>query len=131
MLIERMLRKVRKVRENLYVPASARAEERRERSVGLAVDPGIERTVAESIAWLCHAQDHSTTKDGGVSYGYSLRSGWGPSYPETTGYIIPTLLAFGENKNNEALMQRSRKMLDWLVRIQFPEGGFQGGKIDF
>ena len=39
-------------------------------------------------AWLCRAQDASG--DGGVSYGYSLRGGWRPSYPETSGYIATT-----------------------------------------
>ena len=28
------------------------------------------------------------------------------------------------------LRERGRRMLDWLVSIQYPEGGFQGGLID-
>ena len=44
------------------------------------------------INWIIFAQ--KTTKDGGVSNGFSLISGWQPSYPETSGYIIPTLLNY-------------------------------------
>src|SRR5205085_10345256 len=28
------------------------------------------------------------------------------------------------------MRERARRMTDWLVRIQLPGGGFQGGKID-
>jgi hypothetical protein len=112
------------------LPSAARQERLRDQSGGLAEDRGIERTIAASIAWLGRAQDYSATQDGGVSRHYSLISGWGPSYPETTGYIIPTMLAVGEKQKDEALIQRSRHMLDWLISIQFPAGGFQAGTID-
>lgn len=90
-------------------------------------DPGPERAVREALAWLGRAQDNSTTNDGGVARDYSLRRGWGPSYPETTGYIVPTILEHTERRQDGALRDRARRMLDWLVSIQFPEGGFQGG----
>src|SRR5713101_2568187 len=57
-------------------------------------DPGIERSIDEAIAWLCRAQDHSASRDGGVARHLSLISGWGTSYPETTGYIVPTMLMY-------------------------------------
>src|SRR5512138_3460019 len=42
-----------------------------------------------TMAWLCRAQD--ATGVGAVSAFYDVRAGsWGPPYPETTGYIIPT-----------------------------------------
>jgi hypothetical protein len=85
--------------------------------------------VAESIAWLGRAQDQSITNDGGVARHYSLISGWGPSYPETTGYIVPTFIAVAAARRDEALLQRTRRMLDWLVGIQLPGGGFPGGTI--
>ena len=42
------------------------------------------------LGWLCRAQD--AVIGGGVSYGYDVHVGWLPPYPETTGYIITTLL---------------------------------------
>ena len=50
-----------------------------------------------ALEWLVAAQD--ATPDDGISRGYSFAystyfrgRGWQPSYPETTGYIIPTML---------------------------------------
>ena len=51
--------------------------------------------LVEAIEWIKRAQD--VNADGGVARGYSITwnpyfrsKGWQPSYPETTGYIIPT-----------------------------------------
>ncbi len=76
------------------------------------------------------AQDCSASKDGGVARDYSLLRGWATSYPETTGYIVPTLLEYARRKHDDAVRERARRMLDWLVSIQLPAGGFQGGRID-
>jgi hypothetical protein len=93
-----------------------------------AADPGCSRVIEEGLDWLARAQDLSASQDGGVARHYSLISGWAPSYPETTGYIIPTLLEFG-NAHRPDLVERARRMLDWLVAVQLKDGGFQGGVI--
>lgn len=93
-------------------------------------DPGAERVITEALAWLGRAQDGSPTADGGVARHYSLVKGWGASYPETTGYIVPTMLEHARTRGDAALLARGRRMLDWLVAIQFPEGGFQGGMVN-
>ena len=49
-----------------------------------------EQHLLAAAEWLERAQ--STTGDGGVSGRYRLDSGWTSSYPETTGYIVPTFL---------------------------------------
>ncbi len=78
----------------MQLSEAAKAEERND-AIGLpAEDPGIDRVIEESIAWLCRAQDRSASADGGVARHYSLITGWGSSYPETTGYIVPTLLTY-------------------------------------
>jgi aminoglycoside N3'-acetyltransferase len=107
----------------------AREEIRRDRDGALGDDAGIARCTAAAIAWLCEAQDRSASHDGGVSRIYSLIDGWHRSYPETTGYIVPTLLNYACRTNDDALRARSRRMLDWLVSIQLPEGGFHGGVV--
>src|SRR5574340_475028 len=43
--------------------------------------------------WLLRAQ--SVHSDGGYAHSYALARGWERPYPETTGYIIPTLLDLG------------------------------------
>jgi hypothetical protein len=59
-----------------------------------------------------------------------LISGWASSYPETTGYIIPTFLDYARNTGSTDFRKRARRMADWLVEIQLRSGGFQGGKVD-
>lgn len=109
------------------LPAAAREEALRDRDGQPRKDPGAEVAIVEGLAWLCRAQDHSASSDGGVARHYSLVDGWAASYPETTGYIIPTLLCEGDLRGDGNLSDRARRMLDWLVGIQFPDGGFQGG----
>ena len=92
-------------------------------------DPGCEIAIKEGINWICKAQDFSKSADGGVARHYSLIDGWGSSYPETTGYIITTILHYYNITSETDLRDRAGKMLDWLVRIQHPEGGFRGGTI--
>ena len=94
------------------------------------IDPGPDAAIDAALDWLCRAQDGSRTHDGGVARHYSLLDGWGPSYPETTGYIVPTLIAQAGLRGRPDLLERARRMLDWLVAIQFPDGGFQGGTVD-
>lgn len=130
MSIKDYVKKARAALDDLNLPDGARTEARRDRLVPLGDDAGIDRSIAESIAWLCRAQDQSPTRDGGVARHYSLISGWGSSYPETTGYIVPTMLAVAEDTGDRSLELRARKMLDWFVKIQFANGAFQGGRID-
>jgi hypothetical protein len=127
--IRSLLQPIRAISVYLRFPAVARAERRRD-SLGLPTqDPGIERAIDEGVAWIGRAQDCSTSADGGVARHYSLISGWSPSYPETTGLIIPTMFAYASLRGDEAARQRAKRMLDFLISIQFSDGGFQGGSI--
>jgi hypothetical protein len=92
-------------------------------------DPGFDNAIKESVAWICRAQDNSISQDGGVAYRYSLIDGWGASYPETTGYIIPTIIEYAKNKKDEQLLERTELMLDWLASVQLKDGGFCGGHV--
>ena len=120
---------VRSVLDDMRLPADAKREIRRDRA-GLAMeDMGPARVIAASLDWIGRAQDNSPNADGGVARHFSLVSGWGRSYPETTGYIVPTMLEQARLLDRPDLSERARRMLDWFVEIQFPEGGFQGGLI--
>ena len=82
--------------------------------------------MAAAINWICRAQD--ATPDDGVSYGYFPgRGGWRPSYPETTGYIIPTLVDFANRFNNDEARARAVRMGEWETSVQLPSGAVQGG----
>lgn len=95
-----------------------------------AVDPGPEAVVSAALDWLGRAQDRSVSNDGGVARHYSLIHGWTTSYPETTGYIVPTMLAGADWTGRDDPTARARRMLDWLAAIQLADGGFQGGRVD-
>ena len=116
--------------ETLRLPAMAREERRRDRNDPAASDPGPKLAIAAGIGWLARAQDFSRTHDGGCARHFSLIDGWSASYPETTGYIVATLIAHGQDNQDAESIQRAQRMLDWLLAIQFPDGGFQGGMID-
>ena len=127
--IEALLNRARKVREDLSLPEAARTESRRDSRVTAIEDPGIEKSVTAALDWLGTAQDNSLSNDGGIARDYSLVSGWRASYPETSGYIVPTLLRGWPGRANEVCRTRARVVLDWLVSIQLEGGGFQGGVI--
>ncbi|MEO6444534.1 MAG: prenyltransferase/squalene oxidase repeat-containing protein, partial [Gemmatimonadaceae bacterium] len=112
------------------LPPLVKQERRRDRATPLEPDPGIDAAVRGALAWLARAQDHSASADGGAARNFSLISGWSTSYPETSGYIVPTLLDCARRYDDPEFRDRARRMLDWLVTIQFPEGGFQGGTVD-
>jgi len=93
------------------------------------------RHLHAAISWIKKAQDAGNS--GGVAWGFRARRpvrtylplGWIAPYPETTGYIIPTMLRYGESYQDEDSMRRARRMLDWELQIQLPDGGMQGGVI--
>jgi hypothetical protein len=49
-----------------------------------------------------------------------------PSYPETTGYIIETFLAAAEILDNNELIKRASRMIDWELNLQMEDGAFPG-----
>jgi uncharacterized protein YyaL (SSP411 family) len=87
-----------------------------------------------ALAWLERAQDASP--DDGISRGYGIRftsdfevRGWQASYPETTGYIIPTLLAASRHFGRSDLLERARRAAAWESRLQLADGAVVGGLI--
>jgi hypothetical protein len=83
--------------------------------------------LAAGADWLRRAQD--ATGDGGVSWSYHLRGGWAPSYPETTGYIIPTLLDLAATTGDDDFRHRAGRAVDFLAGVQLPDGAFPAGTL--
>jgi hypothetical protein len=89
----------------------------------------------DALCWLCRAQDAGG--DGGVSRSFALayhpffrRRGWLPSYPETTGYIIPTMFDYAARTGQEEFFARAVRMADWECDVQMPNGAVMGGTVD-
>src|SRR5438094_415286 len=103
----------------------------RERA-GHAVDAVHRPHLLAALEWLERAQD--ATGAGGFARGYSLAwspyfksRGWQPAYPETTGYIIPTLYEAARRLNRPDLASRAERAARWEVEIQLPSGAVRGG----
>lgn len=79
-----------------------------------------------AIGYLVRAQDRGP--DHGMG-SYHLVNGWGASYPETTGYSIPTLITAGTILEWQTPLDAARKAAEWLLMIQRPDGGWQGGRV--
>ncbi|MEM7226377.1 MAG: hypothetical protein AAF495_25615 [Pseudomonadota bacterium] len=121
---------IRRLRDEMRLPADAKRERERDRAGLPPSDPGIARVIEEGVRWLARAQENSASSDGGVARQFSLVKGWGTSYPETTGYIVPTMIDYAEAHGADWALASARRMLDWLVAIQLADGAFQGGRID-
>ncbi len=93
------------------------------KTTGLTEDAHIKA----GMKWLCLAQD--ATPDGGVSIRFSLLRGWESSYPETTGYIIPTFFKYYEITGDELFKERALRMAEWELSIQQEDGSFIGGAL--
>lgn len=110
------------------------AEMWRERNGGHPADRQHQYHLLEAVNWLTRAQD--ATPNGGVARGYSIfynpyfRShGWQPSYPETTGYIIPSFFEASRILGRPELADRAIRAARWESAVQLPEGAVQGGVI--
>lgn len=85
----------------------------------------LDQHIDAGMKWLSRA--HDATSDGGVSIRYSLLRGWESSYPETTGYIIPTFLKYYDATGDTSFKDRAMKMAEWELSIQQDDGSYVGG----
>jgi uncharacterized protein YyaL (SSP411 family) len=84
---------------------------------------GVECHLHSAINWLLIAQ--ATQSDGGIAASYKLIfRKWTPSYPETTGYTIPTLLDYARRYKRRDVQNAAIKMAEYELSVQLPEGGF-------
>ena len=106
------------------------------------VEGEIQRRAKAAADWLARAQD--ATSDDGLSLGYfpcgsdepadrlavtTQKRGWRPSYPETTGYAIESLLDYADHRHDDEFRKRALRMAHWEVDIQMPSGAVQGGPV--
>jgi hypothetical protein len=83
-----------------------------------------------AVDWILRGQ--VAGGDGGVSLGYfpcDVEQGWRPSYPETTGYIITSLLEYSRRFQETAVGAQALRMAEWETEIQMTSGAVQGGPV--
>jgi hypothetical protein len=84
--------------------------------------------IREAAEWLKRGQDAGS--DRGVSYGAALGGTFLSSYPETTGYIIPTMLELAAHFQDSDFERRAIEMGDWEISIQMECGAVMGARVD-
>lgn len=87
----------------------------------------IRKSLYMAVEWLLRAQYNM--KDYGFG-SYRIGKGWTTSYPETTGYIIPTLMNYAIRKNEKEIINCCIRASQWLISIQQPSGGWQGQTLE-
>ena len=83
-----------------------------------------QRRTDAALAWLRRSME--ATGGQGSSHSWSPLFGWAKAYPETTGYLIETLLDYAELDKDESLRDLAYQCANWLVSIQLPNGAFPG-----
>ena len=82
-----------------------------------------EEVLNSLLRWILDAQ----RPDGGIPAYYSLLTGYSESYPEVTGYIVPTLYDFSQATNDSNAIPSAERATAWLLLLQMPTGAFPGG----
>jgi hypothetical protein len=80
-------------------------------------------TLNALLRWILGAR----RLDGGIAAYYSLLTGYSASYPEVTGYIIPTLYDFARGTGDHESLAAAERATQWLLSLQMPSGAFPGG----
>jgi hypothetical protein len=88
----------------------------------------LDRHLREAVEWLLRAQDAGANR--GVSYGVNFGGPFLESYPETTGYIIPTFLKLADYYDDDSLVQRAVEMGVWESEVQMDCGAVMGGRLN-
>lgn len=80
-----------------------------------------EKKLRAVIDWLKFAQDKCNGD--GIASVFYIKTGWGVAYPETSGYILSTYLAYDRFSGGQDLLNRAKKIGDWELVIQAKNGG--------
>lgn len=89
----------------------------------------LERSLHHGVRWLVHSIEQGNDAGSGTYY---HNTGWTSAYPETTGYIIPSLLRYSQRTDapwSKEAAQRALEAGQWLRSIQHADGGWPGGYV--
>ena len=96
---------------------------------GVANQEGMKRALNLALIFIKNSIAVNEGRGSSHSHSYWLNQGegWAPSYPETTGYLIPTLIRAAYQTGDEELLNFAESCADWLVEIQSSDGWFYSG----
>jgi hypothetical protein len=82
-----------------------------------------------TLLWLKQSFEANNLRGSSAYYSrlrYPLR-GWSAPYPETTGYIIETLLAYHQLTTEQWMLDYAIQGADWIISLQKEDGSLPGG----
>jgi hypothetical protein len=77
-----------------------------------------------ALQWI--RKSIEVTGGNGSAHSWHRVLGWSKAYPETTGYLIETLLNYAKIKQDESLQNLAIGCAKWLDTIQLDTGAFPG-----
>ncbi len=85
-----------------------------------------------SIRWLKKSFEITGYKGSSHSYSFWLNAedGWARAYPETTGYILETLMEYERVFGKQGLQSLVVEQAKWLLNIALPSGAYTSGRYD-
>lgn len=95
--------------------------------------PAVGEVARPGATWRGHLREvagwllRSERPGGGSAAYYSPLLGWARAYPETTGYLIPTLLSIRASGGDEGFESLALRCGHWLSSIGNPEGSWNAG----
>jgi hypothetical protein len=92
----------------------------------------LEHRAALAVDWLVRSIEACGGQGSARFYSrvYEPRRGWSWPYPETTGYIIPTLYAYARFANRPELAAVATRQADWVISLQYDNGALPGGHVE-
>jgi hypothetical protein len=90
----------------------------------------LERAQA-AADWLLRSIQACRGQGSSVFYSrwYHPLRGWNWPYPETTGYIIPTLIDYAAFSENDEYKYSAIKQAQWILSLQYNDGALPGGAV--
>lgn len=81
------------------------------------------KNLDHTMAWI----KKSRRPSGGSAAYYSLLTSWSKAYPETTGYLIPTLIDYAELTGEPQWRDLAGDFGKWLLSVQMNNGAWTAG----
>lgn len=88
--------------------------------------PDLDERLHAAYGWL--SASIRAVQGKGSAKSYSYLKGWSSAYPETSGYIISTLLRYEETFQQTAARQQAEGLARWLHDQHNPDGGIYSRK---
>jgi hypothetical protein len=84
-----------------------------------------------AVRWLARSIDAWDGLGSAVHYSrwYCPVGGWQWPYPETTGYIIPTLIRYGHWSGQSRFVDLALRQADWILSLQNDDGSLPGSHV--